>query len=164
MIIPLVTNPTGGTIAVKRYLYLLWISYHVCISSIYQSVLCIYVCGYVHVCHTHTTYLLHTYICINNMLHYPLPGYVEEKVGHLTCFDAKTCSIHGKFNHSLYSCMKVCYTKNFNDQNPIFCCIFWVGRRLGFDWLAFPIVGAFNIAWFKSPPFPYITRKGSSEE
>ena len=131
MIIPLVTNPTGGTIAVKRYLYLLWISYHVCISSIYQSVLCIYVCGYVHVCHTHTTYLLHTYICINIMLHYPLPGYVEEKVGHLICFDAKTCPIHGKFNHSLYSCMKVCYTKKFQWSKPHLLLHLLCGEKVG---------------------------------
>ena len=37
----------------------------------------------------------------------PHPGYVGEKVGHLTCFDTKTCPICGEFDRLLYACATI---------------------------------------------------------
>ena len=40
----------------------------------------------------------------------PLPlnlGYIGEKVGHLTCFDTKTCPICGEFDLSPYACATI---------------------------------------------------------
>ena len=55
------------------------------------------------------------YASINIMPHYPLPGYVGEKVGHLACFDTKTCPIHGEFDHSPYARATI---KSANGQIP----------------------------------------------
>ena len=45
----------------------------------------------------------------------PLPGYIGEKVGHLTCFDTKTCPICGEFDRSPYACATI---KSTDGQIP----------------------------------------------
>ena len=45
----------------------------------------------------------------------PLPGYVGEKVGHLTCFDTKTRPIRGEFDCSPYACATI---KSTSGQIP----------------------------------------------
>ena len=43
------------------------------------------------------------------------PGYIGGKVGHLTCFDTKTCPICGEFDRLPYVCATI---KSTNDQIP----------------------------------------------
>ena len=57
-----------------------------------------------------------------NVMHLPMlcsttphPGYVGEKVGHLTCFDTKTFPICGEFNSSPYACITI---KSTDGQIP----------------------------------------------
>ena len=79
-----------------------------------------------------------------------LPDYVGEKVGHLTCFDTKTRSIHGEFDHLPYAWATI---KSASGQIPhlfLDCC---VGRRLGFDQLACPIGGAFELCKIQIPTY-----------
>ena len=45
----------------------------------------------------------------------PHPGYIGENVGHLTCFDTKTCPICGEFDHLPYACATI---KSTDDQIP----------------------------------------------
>ena len=51
----------------------------------------------------------------------PHPGYIGEKVGHLTCFETKTCPICGEFDRLPCVCATI---KSTNDQIPIFSLIF----------------------------------------
>ena len=82
---------------------------------------------------------------INVMPHYPLPGYRGEMVGHLTCFDTKNCPIHGEFDHQPYVCAI--------SQIPHLFLDFLVGLRLGFDQLACPIGGAFELCKIQIPTY-----------
>ena len=52
---------------------------------------------------------------INIMSHYPLPGLCREKVRQLTCFDTKTCPIHGEFDSLSYACAII---KSTDGQTP----------------------------------------------
>ena len=45
----------------------------------------------------------------------PHPGYVGEKMRHLTCFDTKTCPICGEFDRSPYACATI---KSTDSQIP----------------------------------------------
>ena len=45
----------------------------------------------------------------------PHPGYIGGKVGHLTCFDTKTCPICGEFDRLPYACATI---KSTDDQIP----------------------------------------------
>ena len=42
-------------------------------------------------------------------------GSIGEKVGHLTCFDTKTCPICGEFDRLPYACITI---KSTDDQIP----------------------------------------------
>ena len=85
----------------------------------------------------------------------PHPGYIGGKVGHLPCFDTKTCPICGEFDRLSYVCAT---NKSTDDQIPHLFLDYWVGRRLGFDRLACPIGGAFELCKIQiptySPTFP----------
>ena len=45
----------------------------------------------------------------------PHPGYIGGKVGHLPCFDTKTCPICGEFDRLSYACAT---NKSTDDQIP----------------------------------------------
>ena len=52
--------------------------------------------GYVHIMHL-------SMLCSTT----PHLGYIGEKVGHLICFDTKTCPICGEFDRSPYACATI---------------------------------------------------------
>ena len=54
----------------------------------------------------------------------PHPGYIGEKVGHLTYFDTKTCPMCGEFDHLPYACATI---KSTDDQIPHIFLDFKVG-------------------------------------
>ena len=56
-----------------------------------------------------------SYAPINVMPTTPHPGHIGEKVGHLTCFDTKTCPICGEFDRLPYACITI---KSTDDQIP----------------------------------------------
>ena len=71
---------------------------------------------------------------INIKPHYPSPGYIGGKVGHLTCFDTKTCPICGEFDHLPYACATI---KRTNDHIPHLFLIFEWGEGWDLtDWHA----------------------------
>ena len=80
----------------------------------------------------------------------PLPGYIGEKVGHLTCFDTKTCPICGEFDRPPYTCATI---KSIDGKIPHLFLDCWVGRRLGFDRLTCPIGGAFELCKIQIPTY-----------
>ena len=64
----------------------------------------------------------------------PYPGCVGEKVGHLTCFDTKTCPICGEFDCLQYACATI---KSTNGQIPHLSWIFEWGEGWDLtDWHA----------------------------
>ena len=59
---------------------------------------------------------------LNNVMHLsilcpttPHPGYIGGKVGHLPCFDTKTCPTCGEFDRLSYACATI---KSTDDQIP----------------------------------------------
>ena len=52
---------------------------------------------------------------INIKPHYPHPGYIGEKVRHLTCFETKTCPICGEFDRLPCASATI---KSTDDQIP----------------------------------------------
>ena len=64
----------------------------------------------------------------------PHPGHIGEKVGHLTCFDTKTCPICGEFDRLPYACITI---KSTDDQIPHLSSIFEWGEGWDLaDWHA----------------------------
>ena len=80
----------------------------------------------------------------------PHPSYVGEKVGHLTCFDTKTCPICGEFDRLPYACVTI---KSTDGQILYLLLNFRAGRRLRFDRLAYPIGGAFELCIIQIPTY-----------
>ena len=67
----------------------------------------------------------------------PHPGYIGEKVGHLTCFDTKTCPMCGEFDRLPYACATINYIKAPTIKFPIFSSIFEWGESWDLtDWHA----------------------------
>ena len=86
---------------------------------------------------------------INIMPHYPSQAmYVKEKVGHLTPTVATYVGNLTAHHMQVRKC------RNTKDQ--IFCLIFWVGRRLRFDYLTCPMVMHLNLCDLNPLHFPYI--------
>ena len=79
----------------------------------------------------------------------PLPGYVEKRWT-FDHFDTKTCPIHGEFDCSPYARATI---KSAKCQIPHLLLDCWVGRRLGFDRLACPIGGAFELCNIQIPTY-----------
>ena len=55
--------------------------------------------------HDDISYVLINNVLINIMPHYP--GLCRVMVGHLTCFNTKTCPICGEFDCSPYACVMI---------------------------------------------------------
>ena len=71
---------------------------------------------------------------INIMPHYSPPGLYRGKVGHLTCFDTKTCPICGEFDRSPYAYATI---KSIDSQIPHFSSIIKWGEGWDLtDWHA----------------------------
>ena len=58
----------------------------------------------------------------------PHPGYVGEKVGHLTCFDTKSCPICGEFDRLPYVCVTI---KSTDGQIPHLLLDLLSGAKVG---------------------------------